>query len=254
MKTAVVIGYGRFGALMVDILSDEFEFSVISSRPADLPPGIKRAKIEQVGDFDYVFPAVPISAFEDTVIGISPFLKDHQTVVDLCSVKVYPTKIMQKYLQNVKIIATHPLFGPDSAKQGLSGLKVAFAPVRCNEKDAKYLREAWESLGVEVIDTTPEEHDRDSVYSQAFTYSAARIILNMKLPELRFDTRSYQSLTKVAEYSANDSEQLFHDMMYYNPYFPRMLKELEASWLDTLSTLETIKDEPRPNVFDGLVD
>ena len=250
-KTAVVIGYGRFGALLVELLKDSFEFSVIPGKEVTLPKNVKKTTVESVGEYDFVFPTVPIAAFEDTIVEIKPFLKANQTIVDVCSVKVFPARIMEKHLLELNLIATHPLFGPDSAKQGLDGLKVAFAPLRCDEPNANYLRLAWESIGVQVIDTTPEEHDRDTSYSQAFTYSVARIVVNMNLPEVRFDTRSFQSTSRVAQYSANDSDQLFHDMMFYNPYFPDMLKQLEASWLDTLATLETINDEPRPDELAG---
>jgi len=50
-------------------------------------------------------------------------------------------------------------------------------------------------------------------------------------------------LRQVAEFSANDSEQLFHDMLFYNPYFPKMKKELEDSIGQTSLTLNEIENE-----------
>ena len=76
------------------------------------------------------------------------------------------------------------------------------------------IKNFWEKLGAIVTMTDPEQHDKDSVYSQAFTYSIARIILNMDLPSVGFQTRSFNKLTEVAELSAHDSEQLFHDMLF----------------------------------------
>lgn len=251
-KSAVVIGYGRFGALLCDVLGDSYDFSVIETdevRAGEASRNYSIVSLDDVGKYEFVFLAVPIDSFEDVVKKISPLLQKEQVIVDICSVKVFPARVMEKYIGESDIIATHPLFGPDSASLGLEGLKVAFAPIRCSDDNANHLRYAWERHFVNVIDTTPEAHDQDTAYSQAFTYSVARIILNMNLPKIDFDTRSYQAITRVAELSANDTEQLFHDMMHYNPYFPKMLKELEASWLDTLATLETIRDEPKPDVF-----
>ncbi len=253
IKTAAVIGYGRFGELLCSVLKEDFAFSVIESdktkaeRAGETYPLVN---LSQIADFDFVFLAVPINSFEAVLEQIAPMLHEGQVIVDICSVKVYPSRLMEKLISGAQIIATHPLFGPDSAALGLEGLKVAFSPIRCEINNANHLRYAWERLGVEVIDTTPEEHDKDTSYSQAFTYSIARIINNMGLPRsVEFDTRSYQAIKRVARLSANDTDELFHDMMHYNPYFPAMLEQLEGSWEETLQTLGEIKSEEKPEVF-----
>jgi hypothetical protein len=51
----------------------------------------------------------------------------------------------------------------------------------------------------------------------------------MHLPRVGFKTRSFEALLQVAEFSANDSEQLFHDMLFYNPYYSEMKGQLESS-------------------------
>ena len=43
-------------------------------------------------------------------------LKENAVIVDVCSVKEYPVQWMRELLPaNVSILATHPMFGPDSA-------------------------------------------------------------------------------------------------------------------------------------------
>lgn len=126
---------------------------------------------------------------------------------------------------------------------GCKGCKSRSAPLHINPVDAQLVRDFWTSQGVVVTETTPEQHDRDSVYSQAFTYSVARIILNMRMPEVGFRTRSFDNLTQVAEFSANDSDQLFHDMLFYNPYYPEMKKQLEGAIAQTQQRLDEIATE-----------
>ena len=55
--------------------------------------------------------------------------------------------------------------------------------------------------------------------------------------------QSFDALTQVAEFSANDSEQLFHDMLFYNPYYAEMKKQLESSIAQTRQRLDEIEAE-----------
>jgi prephenate dehydrogenase len=139
------------------------------------------------------------------------------------------------------------MFGPDSAKQGLEGLQVAFCPLTIDAENMDTIKKFWENTGASVEITTPEKHDKDSVYSQAFTYSIAKIILETQLPEITFKTRSFTAITEVARLSSNDSEQLFHDMLYYNPYYPEMKRKLENAITSTLAAMQDIEDDQLMN-------
>lgn len=249
MKRIAIIGYGRFGELLAQLSQKTFTIYVVEAdqnrAKKALDAGHKVLSFNELNQVDYVFLAVPISTIETVLKKIAPIVNKKQVVIDLCSVKVYPVKLMKKYLPHSQILATHPMFGPDSAKEGLSGLQIAFCPITVNPDNQKVIQEFWESLGVTVAYTTPEEHDQDSVYSQAFTYSIAKIIIGMNLPDITFTTKSYNAITRVARLSAKDTEQLFHDMLFYNPYFPKMKKELEESILKTMHRLDEIEAEQR---------
>jgi prephenate dehydrogenase len=53
------------------------------------------------------------------------------TVLDTCSVKSHPAAVMGRLLgPDVSALATHPMFGPDSAGNGLAGLPMVMCPVR----------------------------------------------------------------------------------------------------------------------------
>lgn len=247
MTKVAIIGFGRFGELLANLSKDAFDVHVIESDSARQSvaknAGFKLLTFEAVAEADIIFLAVPISHFGDTVKELATFVDERHTIVDLCSVKVYPAQLMQKHFTKSALLATHPMFGPDSAKNGLNGLQVAFCPLRIEADQIQIIKAFWEGHGAVVTESTPEQHDKDSVYSQAFTYSLARIILNMHLPSVGFRTRSFDKLTEIAELSANDSEQLFHDMLFYNPYFSGMKEELEAAIKATEQKLAEIENE-----------
>lgn len=244
MKTAAIIGFGRFGELLGGIARDSFDVTVYDPNPERQEQaranGYRTIDLPDVSRSDLTFLAVPISSFALTVAALKPHVTKRQLIVDVCSVKVHPAKIMVEELSECELIATHPMFGPDSAARGLTELKLAFCPLAASPENQNMVRYFWETKGVEVIETTPEEHDRQAAYSQAMPYIIAHALNGISLPELTFPTRSSQSLYDIARYSAKDSEQLFRDMLAYNPFVQAMLDEFEPSMTGMLELARNI--------------
>jgi prephenate dehydrogenase len=247
MKSIAIIGFGRFGQLLADLSQDHFAVSIVESNPSKRQLAVKKhlplLAMRDLSTVDYIFLAVPISALEDLLKQIAPFVTHNQLVIDLCSVKTYPIRLMQHYLPHTHVLGSHPMFGPDSAKKGLAGLQVALCPVNVRDEDLEIIRELWTKYSIITTVTTPEAHDRDTAYSQAFTYSLAKLILGVNIPDITFKTRSFNDIIEVATLSANDTDQLFHDMLFYNPYFTEMKEKLEKSMIDTRAILDAIASE-----------
>lgn len=249
MKSVAIVGFGRFGEMMADLCKQSFDVSVVvrseekAARAEE--KGFSVVQLENIGKVDVVILAVPISSIESVAKQTANYVLPDQVIVDVCSVKVYPAQVLKKHFAKKQILATHPMFGPDSAKKGLKGLRVAFCPVRVEQKNINMLRDFWEQFGVEVIETTPEKHDRDTVYSQAFSYTIAQILLGVPTSHITFTTRSFDDIREIAGYSKNDSYQLFHDMLYYNPYLKQMAKELRSSINKVMGRVAAIEGEQR---------
>lgn len=255
MKKIGIIGFGRFGELLASLTANKFETYIIESnearahRAASL--GFAVISIEDATALDFIFLAVPISLLEPTISALAPHVNENHVIIDLCSVKMYPAMLMKKYLAKSQLLCSHPMFGPDSAKKGLQGLQVALCPLTIEEDNLGLIKEFWSSYGCEIVITTPDQHDKDVVFSQAFTYTIAKIILNAGLPPVKLQTRSFQAITEVAALSANDTDQLFHDMLFYNPYFAQMKLQLEEAIVQTNTVLDTIQvDQSSAKLFE----
>lgn len=166
-----IIGFGAFGRLMARHLWSHFR--LCAHDPA-LPPGLRADgvvldNLAAVAGCPVVVRAVPVSQLADTVRAIGPHLQPGTLALDVGSVKVVPADIMLRELPaHVGIVATHPLFGPQSAQNGIAGLKVAVCPVRGGDslRVAAFLRRA---LGLNVIMTTPDAHDREAAMVQGLS-------------------------------------------------------------------------------------
>lgn len=247
MKKIAIIGYGRFGELLARLAKDSFDVAVIETNEQRQEQarshGLTVIPLALLPRANFIFLAVPISALDDTLQTIAPLVSKEQVVIDLCSVKSYPAQLLQKHVGHCQLLASHPMFGPDSAKKGLEGLQVALCPLSINETNLKIIKDFWRRLGCEVVRTTPDEHDRDNAYSLAFTHSIAKIIINTGIPDITFQTRSFKDITEVAALSSKDTDQLFHDILFYNPYFPEMKAKLISSINQTIVSLESIEQE-----------
>ena len=162
--------------------------------------------------------AMPVSRMEDIVRAIGPHLRSGALVLDVGSVKVLPAEIMRRGLPpHVGIVATHPLFGPQSARDGLRGLKVAVCPVRGDAapRVAAFLRRA---LGLHVILTTPEAHDREAAMVQGLTHLIAKVLVQMEPLPSRMTTRSFDLLMQGVGMVRYDAPEVFQAIEQANPY------------------------------------
>lgn len=185
---------------------------------------------EVLQDCDLLIPAVPISAFESVIKEVSQHIpaNAHLVVADVCSVKMHPAAVMEKYLpKNVGILATHPMWGPDSTQQGkvLSGLRFVHHTIRDNGNPVlQQFIDLWQKLGQTLIDLTPDEHDKRMASSQFYTHLIGRIGEQLDIGATGIDTQGFLQLLEVQNYVVNDTWQLFEDMYKYNPYAREVLE------------------------------
>ncbi len=225
MKKIGIIGYGRFGKVLHDLLSKRFEVLVYDFNEKCLE-NIAAHALEEVLDCVLVFVAVPISAFENCMEEISKFKLYNTTILDVCSVKVYPVQIMEKKLaEHVGIIGTHPHFGPDSYTP-FRELKVTLCPIRDEYNRMDEIRDIFESLSIRVVEMTPDQHDKVAASSQGITHFIGRVLKEAGVRSTEINTLGFNDLLGVIEQTCNDSWDLFRDLQKYNPYTGEMIDRL----------------------------
>ena len=181
--------------------------------------GAQPATFEEACRQKILILAVPISAMRKTLVRIAQNLSPGALVVDVCSVKEYPVGLMYELLpKQVSILATHPMFGPDSAADSLEGRKIVVCRERVKIKAYQKIIEYLKSKGLVVIETSPEAHDRQIAISLALTHFIGRSLSEFGAVPLDIDTEGYQRLLHVLGVVENDTWQLFEDMNNYNPY------------------------------------
>ena len=217
-----IIGLGRFGKLTARYLSEDFDVFVFNrtDKSAEIKKsGARTASLKTVCQQKIVILCVPISTLKEVLIKIRPLLKRDSVVVDVCSVKVYPTRWMKASLpETVSILATHPIFGPDSASDSLKDRKIFLSPIRIDKKQYQKIKTYLASKELVLIESTPEDHDQQIAVSLALTHYIGRTLSEFGAAPLDIDSEGYKRLLHILEVVEHDTWQLFYDMHRYNPY------------------------------------
>jgi prephenate dehydrogenase len=235
---AGIIGFGAFGRLMARHLRRHFRLCAYD--PA-LPPGpgagadgMRLTSLAGAAGCPVVILATPVSRMAETVRAIGPHLCPGVLVLDVGSVKVVPATIMLRGLpEHAGIVATHPLFGPQSARDGIKGLKIAVCPVRGADapRVAAFLQRA---LGLQVIVTTPEAHDREAAMVQGLTHLIAKVLVQMEPLPTRMTTRSFDLLMQGVAMVRDDAPEVFQAIEGLNPYS----QEVRRRFFDLAAALD----------------
>ena len=235
-----VYGLGRFGFFWAKELSKTMEVLGYSRNPKrPVPTGVKKTGEQEVLDAEALFLCVSISAMKEVVGRIGDIIPPRTLVFDTCSVKMYPLSVMEGYLpQENPIIGTHPMFGPDSAADGLRGLPLVMSPLRAEEKIIEEWEKIFKRMGLKVIRITPEEHDHTAAYSQGVTHFLGRVLDELNLKPTEIGTMGYKKVLEVVEQTCNDPYQLFLDLQRYNPYTEEMRQKLKDALESTMKKLD----------------
>lgn len=228
-----LIGFGRLGRLLVKHFARDARIVVADARPdprlvrkLGAAPGTLAEACAQ----DVVVLCVPMAEFEGVVRKIAPRVKPGALVVDACSVKEHPVRVMKRLLpRTVRLLATHPNFGPDSAAESLKGRKIVLCRVRMSGADYRAAKRVLERKGLEIVEMTPREHDRRMASSLVLTHFIGRALVAYGAKTTGVDTEGYKRLLRILETVQNDSWQLFEDMNRFNAYAAPMRRRFRAA-------------------------
>jgi prephenate dehydrogenase len=219
IETVGILGFGRFGSMIYRYLKGRCKLFVYDPDPEKIAAVDESRPFSETLKADLLILSVPISAIKGVCRKLAPYLKSHQVVVDTCSVKERPVRWMEDELPaEVGILGTHPLFGPDSGKDGIAGLKIALCPVRIKRDHYERICDFLRTLELVLVETTPEEHDRQIALSQAIFHLIAQAMKQLEWGVKPISTPGPESFYRLVKTVQRDTNQLFHDMERENPY------------------------------------
>lgn len=227
-----IIGQGNFGTFVKSLLPKN-----VTVLTYDLNHLNKSDNIDSILKSDILILAIPLNAYDNFFTKNGYKIADSCLVIDVCSVKIIPQRIIDQRLPAHKnILFTHPLFGPLSAKKTTQGHNLIVTRQH-GELASKVLGYCKEVLKLNIVMMSAEEHDKSMAHIHALTFFLAKGLAGINSPDIQFQTPSYSMILDLINFNNVHSHDLFTTIEQGNPYAAQVRQDLIQSLRDINNNL-----------------
>lgn len=218
-----IVGSGRFGTFWGTHLSRFYQTSFYDINPdaqEKIAPHGAWASLEESLSKDFIFLTIPIRRLAGFLKENGSLFRPGSVVIDCASVKMAVVDWFEQYLpDNVFYAASHPLFGPDSARHGLAGQSITLQPIRIPFQRYQVLVDLFsEKMELQVLNMPAHEHDRLMAWNLSLIHHLGRTFHAMQISKTPLMMYNLSHMNRIARIAANDTEELFQDFYLFNPY------------------------------------
>jgi len=248
MKVAI-IGAGKMGRWFTRFFLEEGDSVVVSSRSEGKLLKLREefgveiaSNVGAVKKADRVLICVPIENFEEVVKEIHSHVRPDQVVIDICSIKEIPVKIMHKYIEAGITLGTHPVFGP--GVKSIKDQNFILTPVDKKEEAFAGNFKSWlEKRGANVFIMSPKKHDELMSVVLGLPHFLGLVVCDTLLDYENFlETRrvagtSYKMLLTLAEAIVSEETEFYASLQMMLPKLEKiegLLLEKSREWLDVV--------------------
>ncbi len=204
-----VIGAGRTLAN----LEEAKRRGIVDTYTQDLPAAVRGA--------DLVVLAVPVRSMASVVAVCRDAFVPGAIVTDVGSVKRFVLDTVEPLLPPaVAFVGAHPIAGIEASGAAAAtpdlfrGRRCVLTPgARSDSASLARIRKLWETVGMEVVETTPEEHDAALAWvshlPHVLAFATARALEARCPTAAAYAGPSFASLTRVAASSAETWVDIF---------------------------------------------
>ena len=249
VKTAV-LGAGKMGVWFVNFCRENGEEVILADRKQNKLSRLGKELGVETADFvtavqhsDNVMICVAIDAFEEVVKQIAPVVREVQTVVDICSVKEQPVKIMHQHIKKGLVLGTHPVFGPGS--KSVKHKAYILTPTNVKERKFAETYKGWlEKVGARVFIMSPKKHDELMSVVLGLPHFVGLVACDTLLAQKDFlETKkvagtTYRLLFTLAEATALETPDLYASLQTSLPAMGKIEAQFIAKAEEWLSLVK----------------
>lgn len=239
----IIGGKGKMGEFFKNFFEKKGYRVLISDRETNL------TNIELVKNSKMILISVPMDVFPQVVKEISPYIKRGHWVMDVCSLKLEPYKVMREFLREGEVIATHPLFGP--YEKSLSQKTIAYFPIR-GKNFLSWFKKTMTEEGVYLIKIPPKKHDQMMALIQVINHFWL-ILLGRLIIEARFDLETLVNLSTpsfirqldILKRLAYQEADLYAKIQLENPWGKKLRNLLLKTCKKMVKEFDSLQGEER---------
>ncbi|XP_059627931.1 arogenate dehydrogenase 1, chloroplastic-like isoform X2 [Cornus florida] len=210
-----MVGFGNFGQFLANTMikqghtitaTSQSDYSQLCAQLGILFFGDMEAFLGE--DNDVILLCTSIVSLSK-VLKSMPFhcLKRPTFFVDVLSVKEHPRDVLLQVLpEESDVLCTHPMFGPESGKNGWKDLRFMYDRVRIKDETiCSSFLQIFEREGCKMLEMTCEEHDKQASKSQFLSHVIGRALAEMDIKSTSIDTKNFQTLVQLHDLVSLDS-------------------------------------------------
>lgn len=243
LKVAIV-GFGNFGQFLAKTIVRQGH-TVLGYSRSDYSEAAKKLGVTFFSDPDDLCEEHPDVILlctsilsTEKVLKSLPLqrLKRSTLFVDVLSVKEFPRNLFIHNLPpDFDILCTHPMFGPESGKNGWKDLPFVFDKVRVGNEESRVHRcnqflNIFSQEGCQMVEMSCAKHDWYAAGSQFITHTVGRMLEKLGLQSTPINTKGYQILLDLVENTAGDSFDLYYGLFMYNVNAMEQLERLDLAF------------------------
>lgn len=291
--TIGIIGFGRFGQFIARtfqkygrvVVTSRSDYTEVANGMGVTYVPLDDPDVFLAEDLDVIVVATSILSFESTISSLALAISKHlkakaqdgvkvrgPLIVDVLSVKEHARQIMLDLLpQECDILCTHPMFGPDSGKNGWGGLNFVYEKTRIDgvvadpadatdeigghsihedneahiegmDRIERFLS-IWEEEGCRMLAMSCKEHDSYAANSQFITHLMGRILGEQGLSVTPIDTKGFESVLQLISTTTADSFDLFYGLYKYNQNSMNTILKLREAMDNVVDELKKMEEE-----------
>jgi arogenate dehydrogenase (NADP+), plant len=238
--TVAIVGFGNFGQFLGAGFAAQGHRVVGCSR-GDYSAAASAIGCEYVRSADALLDTDPdVVVMCTSIMSLSTVLSRFpverlagRLVVDVLSVKMYPHNLLLEVLPaSADLLCTHPMFGPESARDSWVGLPFVYDVVRCANETRRRCDDfvaVWKLEGCAMVPMSCKVHDECAASTQFITHTTGRMLAELNVKSTPINTRGFESLLGVVDNTTKDSFDLFYGLYKYNPNARSELDKLEEA-------------------------
>ena len=237
----LILGVGKMGTFLTDVLSFQHETAVFDTDPQKLRfvyHTYRFTTLDEIRQFnpELVINAVTLKYTIDAFNTVLPALSKDCILSDIASVK---TGLKEYYEQSgFRYVSTHPMFGPTFASLGNLSQENAIIIKEGDHLGRIFFKDLYQSLHLNIFEYTFDEHDETVAYSLSIPF-VSTFVFSAVMKHQDAPGTTFKKHMAIAQGVLNEDDYLLQEILF-NPLTMPQVENIRRELKELLQILNVI--------------
>lgn len=245
----LILGAGKMGSFLCDLLSFDHQVAVYDRNPERLrfTFNVERfARPEETASFepDLLINAATVKYTIPAFEAILPYMPEKTIISDIASVKYGLPEFYAK--AGRPFVSTHPMFGPTFASLSNLSRENAIIIKEGDHLGKIFFRDLYQKLHLNIVEYTFAEHDETIAYSLSIPF-ASTLVFGSVMKHQDAPGTTFKRHMDIARGVMGEDDYLLSEILF-NPLTPAQLERIREKLAELQDIVEQ-RDGERMKAF-----